>query len=246
MSNAVPTTSLPPTRARQDKDMHLEVWISVVSAAVTVVAAGVAGWQAREARRQAKAAEDQAKAAEDQVREARRSAVAAEDQVKIMRRQHEADQAERDERDAERRKREMEQASLITIEVDYSAYIHPYDYEYALAHVKIINKGEQPVLRLRVESVGDTGQVRFGELGYVEEVPVYSPPQVLSPHIPHYVPFEHLDATGLSINVDNNIFDTTSPIKKWVDVDDVTITFTDLSGVRWERTGNRQPVRGVG
>lgn len=219
--------------------MHLEFGISVVSAAVAVVVAGVAMRQAKEARRQAEAAEDQ-------VREARRSAAAAEDQVKIMRRQHEADQAERDERDAERRKREVEQASLITIEVDYSKYLHPYDYEYALAHVKIINKGEQPVLRLRVESVGDTGQVRFGELSYVEEEPLYSPPQVLSPHIPHYVPFEHLDATGLSINVDNNIFAATSPIKKWVDVDDVTITFTDLSGVRWERTGNRQPVRGVG
>jgi hypothetical protein len=63
----------------------------------------------------------------------------------------------------------------------------------------------------------------------------------------HYVPLEHLDATGLSINVDNNIFEETSPIKKWVGVDDVTIRFT-LSGVRWERTGNRQPVRvrGVG
>jgi hypothetical protein len=221
--------------------MHLEAWISVASVAsapVTLVAAGVAGWQAREARRQAKAAEDQ-------VREARRSATAAEDQVGIMRRQHEPDQAERDERNVERRKREMEQASLITIEVDYSDYEHPYEQEYAMARVRIINKGEQIVRLLRVESIGDDGEVRFGAAigGFGDGEPLYSPPEVFRPREVHGVAFEHLDATGRPINVDNNIFAATSPIKKFVDVDDVTITFTDLSGVRWERAGNRQLVR---
>ncbi|MGH7489780.1 MAG: hypothetical protein ACREMY_29875, partial [bacterium] len=73
----------------------------------------------------------------------------------------------------------------------------------------------------------------------------YLTPLVLLAHAPHYVPFEYLDARGQPINPDNNIFAETSPIKKWVGVDDVTITFTDLSGVRWERTGNGEPVRVV-
>jgi hypothetical protein len=73
--------------------VQADSWISLVSAAVALPAAAVAVWQAREARRQAKAAEDQ-------VVQARRSAGAAEAQVGIMHRQEEADQAERDERDA--------------------------------------------------------------------------------------------------------------------------------------------------
>jgi len=150
-----------------------------------------------------------------------------------MRRQHDADQAERD---AERRRREKEQASL-TVKVDYSNCMY---YERALARVIITNQDDQQVLRLGIKSIGDTGRVRFRELGYGDGEPCYSTPEVLLPRASCYWPFEHLDARGQPIGPGNNIFDdATSSIKKWVEVDDATITFTDLSGIRWERTGNK-------
>lgn len=49
------------------------------------------------------------------------------------------------------------------------------------------------------------------------------------------VPFEHFTVDGLPI-------DTTvasERIEKWVDVDGVTFTFTDASGLRWRRTGTK-------
>lgn len=134
----------PPPFLRQNKNMHLEAWISVASVAsapVTLVAAGVAGWQAREARRQAKAAEDQ-------VQEARRSAAAAEEQVELMRRQYEGNEAER-------RNREKDQATRVTIGVSDS-----------LPMVKIINSSEQQVRGLRIESIGEPRPlVRWGNPG---------------------------------------------------------------------------------
>lgn len=65
--------------------MQADGWISLASVAVAVAAAVVAVWHGRLARSQATTA--------------RRSAAAAEQQVELMRRQHEAYQAERDERD---------------------------------------------------------------------------------------------------------------------------------------------------
>jgi hypothetical protein len=211
--------------------MHLEVLISVASAAVTVVAAGVAGWQAREARRQAKAAEDQ-------VREARRSAVAAEDQVEIMRRQHGAYQAERDERDAERRDREKEQAALVTIEVSDSPSV-----------VTITNHSEQQVRQLYIESInGPQPEVRWGgqvllesdmngEVCAVSDWYGYSEKRVLRPHTSTNVEYQYFDAHN---------YQTVSPnfFTESVRVDHVTIMF-DMSGVRWRLTGNEEPVRVV-
>jgi hypothetical protein len=44
-------------------------------------------------------------------------------------------------------------------------------------------------------------------------------------------------------NADGTV--ATHNIEKSVDADDVTITFTDTSGLRWQRTGSREPIRVV-
>lgn len=208
----------------------LEVWISVGSATVTVVAAGVAGWQAREARRQARAAEDQ-------VREARRSAVAAEDQVEIMRRQHEADQAERDERAAER-------AALVTIEMgDSSAH---YGNNNVVWAVTITNHSNQSVGRPQIESMGEV-PVRWGwkQVRLVHEEGsefVHHTAEMLLPSGSTDVPYQYVDADGRPFGHDGNCDWFFDDKLKSVCVDDVTITFS-MSGARWQRTGNRVPVR---
>lgn len=177
--------------------------------------------------------------------------------------------AQRDRRrnEAERRDREASQARLVTIAVDYSDYAHPHDYEYAMARVVITNHGEQRVLRPEAEQIsGARPQVHWGrQVPGGDEEPLYSPPEVLLPLASHFVPFEHIDADGRlvdpteatdkyksveKLNAADNLHISTKitavgKIKKWVDVNDVTITFTDMSGLRWRRTGNREPIRVV-
>ncbi|MDQ2880475.1 MAG: hypothetical protein M3Y48_04225 [Actinomycetota bacterium] len=220
--------------------MHLD-WIPGISAAVTVVAAVAAAVAAVAARRQAREARRQAKAAEDQVREARRSAEAAEEQVELMRRQQEAYLAERDEREAGRRDQEAAQARLVIIEVVNRS-------------VDITNHSEQPVRRPRIESIG--GQLmeddpwggllpsaRMELIGGARQQCVrwednpsreagkYA--EVLPPHQTHRVFLSYWQADGRDI--DHPPYE--------VDLEDVTITFTDTCGLRWRRTGNGEPVR---
>lgn len=52
------------------------------------------------------------------------------------------------------------------------------------------------------------------------------------------VPFQHVDYPGESIYSADAFFDDTL---KHVRPDDVTISFVDLSGVHWRRTGNGEP-----
>jgi hypothetical protein len=188
--------------------MQLEAWVSVasvVSASVAVVAAGVAVWQARAAGRQAKAAEDQ---------------------VEIMRRQHEANEAER-------RNRENAQATLVTIEVGYSPPV-----------VTITNDSEQQVRRLRIKSIINA-PVRWGiwvheldmdgeecEVGYKYGG---SEEYVLQPHTRTSIPYQYFDEAG-GRTVPDNVFN------ERILVDYVTITF-DMSGVRWRLTGDGEPIR---
>jgi hypothetical protein len=66
----------------------------------------------------------------------------------------------------------------------------------------------------------------------------YSQPDVFPPKTSHVVPFEHVGADGHYINPV-----ASGTIVKRVNTDDVVITFTDTSGLRWRRTGNGEPVR---
>lgn len=201
--------------------MHLEAWISVASVAsapVTLVAAGVAGWQAREAQRQAKAAEDQ-------VREARRSAAAAEGQVEIMRHQHETYQTEL--------------AALVTIEVDYSTGVYGDNND--LRSVTITNHSNQPMNDFQIKSMGDVrppAHWGWDQLRLVDEDGgeyVLQTDKMLLPHKSTRVPYQQ---GRLDPHIDNFFNDKVEYVK----VDDVTITFS-MSGVCWQRTGNKQPVR---
>lgn len=65
---------------------------------------------------------------------------------------------------------------------------------------------------------------------------------LLQPNEVKCVPFEYYDVAGRSINLADAFFDETF---KHVRPDDVTITFVDVSGVQWRRTGNGEPVRVV-
>jgi hypothetical protein len=170
--------------------------------------------------------------------------------------------AEQHERETERRQLAMTLAKQITIAVDYSDYAHPYDSEYAMARVVISNLGEQRVFRPEVKQI--RAQVRWGKDVSAEGgEPFYSSPEVLLPLTSHIVPFEHVTDDGRIVdpadaaNVYRAVQKTDNAgklhivteiavpgkVKKWVDVDDVTITFIDTSDVRWWRTGNRDPVR---
>jgi hypothetical protein len=197
--------------------MHLEAWISVVSVASFPVTLGAAG-----------VAVWQAKAAKDQVREARRSATAAEEQVEMMRRQHEEYQAE--------------QAAFVTIEVGYSTSVYGDNSD--LRSVTITNHSNQPVHRPQIESMGDVRPpARWGwdQLCLVDEEGdeyVLGTDGMLLPHAFTRVPYQQ---GRLDPHIDNFFNDKV----KYVQVDDVTITF-GMSGARWQRTGNRQPVRVVG
>jgi hypothetical protein len=134
-----------------------------------------------------------------------------------------------------------------------------------MARVVITNHSEQRVLRPEVEQMrGARPPVQWGRKVYTGDgEPFYSPPEVLLPLKWHSVPFEHVATDGRIVDpadasdvymavqeIDNagNIhvtpkIVTPGKVEKWIDVEDVTITFTDMSGLRWRRTGSGEPVR---
>jgi hypothetical protein len=167
---------------------------------------------------------------------------------------------------AERRDREAAQARLITVAVDYSDYDHPNDHEYAMARVVITNYSEKPVLRPDVESMcGAEPDVQWGRDVTAEDEdgkPSHPPAEVLMPDDHYIVPFEHL-SDGQIIDPAEAVDEYTAiegsdaedklriiptiakagKVKKRIEPTGVTITFTDVSGLRWRRTGNSEPVR---
>jgi len=152
---------------------------------------------------------------------------------------------------AEKGDREAAQARLVVIEVEYpDPYYRAGQGQYPwLSSVKITNYSEQPVFRPRIKSMDARPKVRWGlDLGL--DYDEYSDIEVLRSNVPHHVLFEHHDDGGRAI--DPRLDDGSRPsdlgpvagvIEKWVEVDDVTITFTDAAGLRWERTGNSEPKR---
>lgn len=151
------------------------------------------------------------------------------------------DMADRRDRETERRNREAEQARLVAITVDYSSYGS------SGMSVTITNHSEQQVRWPRIESISDAQPpVRWGDRVrlFDEDGEEYGfqPAEVLLPHTSTYVPYEHFDADGRPINLVNAFF--TDAIKRYVRVNDVTITF-DMFGARWWRTGNGEPVQVV-
>lgn len=130
----------------------------------------------------------------------------------------------------------------MTIEVDCSQQV-----------VTITNRSEQQVRRPHIESIsGPRPPVRWGDRVHElnedgEEYEVGDRDgdsddgeeyvQVLQPHMSTGgVQYQYFDAQGQTVST-STFFN-----ERNVRVDDVTITF-DISGVRWRRTGNREPVR---
>ncbi|MGH4011625.1 MAG: hypothetical protein ACRDTH_26250 [Pseudonocardiaceae bacterium] len=131
--------------------------------------------------------------------------------------------------------------------------------------MKITNHSEQQVLLPEVEQMhGALPGVRWGyEVSAEGGEPFYLPTKVLKPEICHRVPFEYVAADGRIVdpaeaydaftsNCERDSagklhiiskITSTGKVKNWVNDDDVTITFTDTSGLRWQRTGNKEPVR---
>ncbi|MGH3778872.1 MAG: hypothetical protein ACRDRR_24585 [Pseudonocardiaceae bacterium] len=135
---------------------------------------------------------------------------------------------------AERRDREAAQARLVTIVVTYPEYDDRR--EHNVPWVEITNHSQQPVHRPSIESiVGARPSVRWGrgQTDYIE----YSLREVVPASENDRVPFAHFNADGEPI--DTTV--TPGKIEKWVDVDNVTITFMDAAGLRWRRTGNGEP-----
>ncbi len=138
----------------------------------------------------------------------------------------------------ERRDREAAQARLATLTVGYPEPGDPS--QYVVPWVGITNHSEKPIHRPRIESIADAEPpVRWGCDQTIHDE--YILPEELPAGAKHRVPFEHFSADGLPTD------STVAPerIKKFVDVDNVTITFTDTSGLRWRSTGNGDPVRVV-
>lgn len=63
---------------------------------------------------------------------------------------------------------------------------------------------------------------------------------MLLPRMSTHVPYEHVDVVDDRLNSLFEVF--VSNTIKYVDVDDVTITF-GMSGAWWRRTGHGEPVR---
>lgn len=141
----------------------------------------------------------------------------------------------------EQREREVEQARLVVITMNYSS-----DGSSAMS-VEITNRSEQEVRWLKIETISNTQpEVRWGERTHLvdengEQV-CLQPDGVLLPRRSTRVPHQHFDADGRVINLADAFFERDDPIKIWVQVDDVTISFY-MFGVRWWRIGNRDPVR---
>jgi hypothetical protein len=135
---------------------------------------------------------------------------------------------------AERRDREAAQARLVVIELEYPEFGDPGPYPH-LGWTKITNHSEhQPVFRPRIESMGGPRpKVRWALDVAGLDGSEWWPTEVLHPKGTHHVPFEHV-VNGRSVR---NLYGHPSPIKKWVEIDDVTVTFTDAAGLRWRRTG---------
>ncbi|MDQ2883997.1 MAG: hypothetical protein M3Y48_23310 [Actinomycetota bacterium] len=141
----------------------------------------------------------------------------------------------------ERRAREMEQARLVVITVDYTSHSNGEN-----GWVEIANYSELQLERLKIESISDAlPPVRWADrvLFVDEDGDEYyiKPDDSLLPRTrPVRVPYQHIDADGRPISMLDDFFN--DKIKRVVFVDDVTITF-DMSGVQWRRTGKREPVR---
>jgi hypothetical protein len=121
---------------------------------------------------------------------------------------------------AERRDRDAAQARLVAITV-------PGRSRYRF--VEITNHSEQPVHRPRIESMGDP-RLRWG----LSDLDTSEYEEVLPPDMTHRVLFDYFNADGTV---------ATHNIEQSIGADDVTITFTDTSGLRWRRTGSSEPVR---
>lgn len=155
-----------------------------------------------------------------------------------MRRRQESYQAERDDRDAERRKRETEQAKLVTITVDYSTN------GTGTMGLVITNDSEQHVGWPRVESIRAMHAARPPRCG--EQLPIVDEDgeeywirhdPVLRKHNSIRVPFQYFGAGDQPVNLVAAFMANT--IDRYIPrADDVTIMF----GVRWRRVGNIDPV----
>lgn len=144
-------------------------------------------------------------------------------------------QRRRDE--SERHDREKSQAALVTIDVDYST-------RDGTRRVVITNHSEQQVRWPKIELISNAQpEVRWAERTQLfdEDGDQYClrPNEKLLPHESEHVPFQHFDG---DLPVKYGFFAEEEPIKRWVQVGDVTITF-DMFGVRWWRVGNGDPVR---
>ncbi len=142
----------------------------------------------------------------------------------------------------QRRDRERAQAALVTIEMGGSS-AH-YGNNNDVWAVRITNHSNQPVDRPQIESMGEVPvHWGWGPVCLADEEGgeyVLQTDEMLLPSRSTDVPYQYLDADGRPVGQgDDRFFDDNS---KWVRVDDVTITFR-MSGARWRRTGNREPVR---
>lgn len=124
----------------------------------------------------------------------------------------------------ERTDREIARARLVTIEIVYAGPERGTSIE---GWATITNHSEYPVHRLRVIAMdGTQPPVRWGSDHPAARALYYSLPAVLAPKEQHEVIFEHF-----------------GEIEKQLATEDVTIMFTDVSGLRWRRTGSNEPTR---
>ena len=134
---------------------------------------------------------------------------------------------------AERRDREAAQARRVTITVPRRS-----------RSVDITNYSDQPVHQPQIVSMGDPPpRVRLGGFERASDkssstaasssTTEYA--EVLPPGKTHRVLFDYLDADGQPTDG--------SAVAKHVDAENVTIAFTDTSGLRWRRTGSGEPIR---
>jgi hypothetical protein len=135
----------------------------------------------------------------------------------------------------ERRDKEVQQARLVTIEVD--SHWHGRDpFE---PWVIITNHSDQPVYQPLVSSIRHTTlEIRWCRNLRPSHAPCDPNIEVLPPHKPHRVAFHYF-------HPDHTLDLDRTKIEGWIEVDDVTIMFTDAAGLRWERTGHKEPVRNL-
>lgn len=129
----------------------------------------------------------------------------------------------------ERRDREVAQARLVavTVPIDADFYI-----------VAITNFSESPVHRPLVESMGDSRPparlepperpMITSRLGSNDHAVVLPPGETYRARFDYYI------TDGIRLQ---------DKPKKPVKAEEVTITFTDTSGLRWRRTGSGEPIR---